>query len=771
MGVAKVILNEEVLMDVTQKTVTSSNLLSGYTALGADGENVVGSLTPAGDYQSKTVTPTEQVQTVVPDQGYDALSQVTVNAIPSSYIIPTGCLDIASAGVTYVSQYEAVNVPSAQYAPVMLNTQISSTGASPYFKVFGETVIATAGYVESGTYSSVISINGFIPASSYSGMVTQTLQTSGKYVFSNIRINSPSLAPLDVTPTLAKQTFTPQSPTDAYSKVTVNAAQLEPLTVTLSTASQTISPTSPAIGFRSVSVPAVALSSLSVTPTNAPQEFTPQSPFMGYSAVTVFPAYTTDLSVTPSTVQSVYYPTSPYVGFSKVTANPIPSSYIVPAGTLSVLQNGSFDVASYASVNVSVPIGEGSYKDLVCAMVQRTSYGLSIDSNLSLELSSTSIGAGAFMGQYGFSTITISGPKTIGMSAFAFVHASVINVPDAEEILGSAFYRCDAVSLSFPKCSFLGGSYTFASCSMLEYVAFPELLSMSNGGYHFTDCFNLSTVYMPKLTNVQLSAFFRCYGLTNISLPECVSIYSSAFQMCKNLSDVYFPKCEWIYPYAFAASTTNADAFSSSAPRISQLTSSNFPALGSILSSGFYYNTWITNISLSTLTSIYTGAFYNCGNLITLSIPNAVAIGASAFYKVGITSLSLPACHSIYSNAFRNCTSLQTVYISSAWTISSYAFTQCSSLATVSIVGDADGHQLKIETYAFNSCINLMSVYINATSLGSAAASLIFNLTPMKDSSYTGNFGSIYIQNESLYNQILSMSQWSTLLDRVVSAY
>ena len=69
-----------------QQKLIPGNIKMGVTILGVEG-----SYSGEGvNLQSKTVTPTKSQQTVTADEGYDALSQVTVQAIPANYADVSG---------------------------------------------------------------------------------------------------------------------------------------------------------------------------------------------------------------------------------------------------------------------------------------------------------------------------------------------------------------------------------------------------------------------------------------------------------------------------------------------------------------------------------------------------------------------------------------------------------------------------------------------------------------------------------------------------------
>lgn len=67
------------LLDEEKAKIIAANIKLGVTILGVEGQ-----LKPSSSItvHAKTVTPAKTPQTVLPDEGYDYLSQVTVEAIP-----------------------------------------------------------------------------------------------------------------------------------------------------------------------------------------------------------------------------------------------------------------------------------------------------------------------------------------------------------------------------------------------------------------------------------------------------------------------------------------------------------------------------------------------------------------------------------------------------------------------------------------------------------------------------------------------------------------
>ena len=119
----------------------------------------------------------------------------------------------------------------------------------------------------------------------------------------------------------------------------------------------------------------------------------------------------------------------------------------------------------------------------------------------------------------------LSFPVCTSISDYAFNNCTalqLVSFPNCTTIGTNAFYQCSSLTtVSFPNCTTIGIS-AFASCSSLTTVNFPNCTSI--GMYVFSNCTALTTASFPICTYFQQRAFYRCYNLISLYLTSVSSV-------------------------------------------------------------------------------------------------------------------------------------------------------------------------------------------------------------------------------------------------------
>ena len=376
---------------------------------------------------------------------------------------------------------------------------------------------------------------------------------------------------------------------------------------------------------------------------------------------------------------------------------------VTPSGTLTISENGEYNVYSYASASVDV--------------------------HPSISLSETYLSNGSYTitGEFNGGMVTVNVPSPQFVTESLSVSANGTYTP------GEGVDGYSQVVVDVPQ-SVTGFTQKDLTEGTIEIINLNNSASFVASSMFISS--NIQTVNLPYATSVGASAFFGCKSLTQVSLPMCSSIGAGAFQSCTSLTQVSLPMCSYI----------GKDGFN-----YTSLTQVSLPVCSFIGSYAFHNCGSLSQVSLPMCSYIGKYGFEYCSSLSQVDLPMCSSISAGAFFGCkSLTQVSLPVCSHIGNYAFQSCTSLTQVSLPMCRIIDGAAFYYCPSLTQVSLPVCSF-----IGEYAFYICSSLSIITIGYSSVCSLYYSDVFQGTPIASGT-----GSIYVP-ASLVDAYKSASGWS----------
>ena len=186
--------------------------------------------------------------------------------------------------------------------------------------------------------------------------------------------------------------------------------------------------------------------------------------------------------------------------------------------------------------------------------------------------------------------------------------------------------------------------------------------------------------------------------------------------------------------------------------------------ISSIRRFAFYSHNGLNEIEMESVETIGSSAFMNCSSLTSISFPECTNIGDYAFCScISLNSIYLPKVEIIGTSAFQFCSSLSVLDLPSCTSIGLSCFEWCSAMNVISLPKCN-----RIDQFAFRNCKTLMSIYILNSSYCNIGNVSVFANTPIANSSYTGNYGSIYVP-ASMVDAYKTKQYWSSFSDRITA--